>query len=144
MSHYAEIDENKVVTRVIVAEQSVIDSGALGDPSNWLQTSYNTRGGVHYAPSSGEPDGKIALRKNYAGKGFTYDKDRDAFISPKPFESWVLKEDSCCWEPPVPYPADKKNYWWDENGQTWAKETENKNPEDIPKKGFWANIFKRN
>ncbi|SVD42628.1 uncharacterized protein METZ01_LOCUS395482, partial [marine metagenome] len=93
-----------VVTRVIVAEQPVIDSGALGDPSNWIKTSYNTKGGVHYAPNSNEPDGGVALRKNYAGKGFTYDKDRDAFISPKPFESWILSEDTCCWEPPVPYP----------------------------------------
>ena len=138
MSHYAEIDENNVVTRVIVAEQPVIDSGALGEPSNWIQTSYNTRGGVHYTPnsttcrdgcnssgpSSSAPDGGVALRKNYAGKGFTYDKDRDAFISPKPFESWVLNEDSCCWEPPVPYPADKKSYLWDENSKTWEKETE--------------------
>jgi hypothetical protein len=121
MSHYAEIDNNNVVTRVIVAEQPVIDSGALGDPSNWIKTSYNTKGGVHYAPNSNEPDGGVALRKNYAGKGFTYDKDRDAFISPKPFESWALNEDTCCWEPPVPYPADKKRYGWNENGQSWDK-----------------------
>ena len=124
MSHYAEIDENNVVTRVIVAEQPVIDSGALGDPSNWIKTSYNTKGGVHYAPNSNEPDGGVALRKNYAGKGFTYDKDRDAFISPKPFESWILSEDTCCRDPPVPYPADKKSYVWDENSKTWEKETE--------------------
>jgi len=121
MSHFAQIDNNNVVTRVIVAEQPVIDSGALGEPSNWIQTSYNTKGGVHYAPNSNEPDGAVALRKNYAGKGFTYDKDRDAFISPKPFESWALNEDTCCWEPPVPYPADKKHYGWNENGQSWDK-----------------------
>ena len=121
MSHFAQIDNNNVVTRVIVAEQPVIDSGALGEPSNWIQTSYNTKGGVHYAPNSNEPDGGVALRKNYAGKGFTYDKDRDAFISPKPFESWALNEDTCCWEPPVPYPADKKRYGWNENGQSWDK-----------------------
>ncbi len=121
MSHFAQIDNNNVVTRVIVAEQPVIDSGALGEPSNWIQTSYNTKGGVHYAPNSNEPDGAVALRKNYAGKGFTYDKDRDAFISPKPFESWALNEDTCCWEPPVPYPADKKRYGWNENGQSWDK-----------------------
>ena len=138
MSHYAEIDENNVVTRVIVAERPVIDSGALGEPSNWIQTSYNTKGGVYYTPnsttcrdgcnssgpSSSALDGGVALRKNYAGKGFTYDKDRDAFISPKPFESWILSEDTCCWEPPVPYPADKKSYLWDENSKTWEKETE--------------------
>jgi hypothetical protein len=121
MSHFAQIDNNNVVTRVIVAEQPVIDSGALGEPSTWLQTSYNTKGGVHYAPNSSTPDGAVALRKNYAGKGFTYDKDRDAFISPKPFESWALNEDTCCWEPPVPYPADKKRYGWNENGQSWDK-----------------------
>ena len=121
MSHFAQIDNNNVVTRVIVAEQPVIDSGALGEPSTWLQTSYNTKGGVHYAPNSSTPDGAVALRKNYAGKCFTYDKDRDAFISPKPFESWALNEDTCCWEPPVPYPADKKRYGWNENGQSWDK-----------------------
>ena len=123
MSHFAQIDNNNVVTRVIVAEQPVIDSGALGEPSTWLQTSYNTRGGVHYAPNSNTPDGAVALRKNYAARGFTYDKDRDAFISPKPFESWVLNEDSCCWEPPVPYPADmyEEAVRWDEIGQSWHK-----------------------
>jgi len=82
MSHFAEIS-GSTVTRVIVAEQDFIDSGAVGDPSNWIQTSYNTRGGVHYG-QDGQPDGGTQLRKNYAGTGYTYDKSRDAFISPQP------------------------------------------------------------
>ncbi len=84
MAHFAEVDENNIVTKVIVAEQNFIDSGAVGDSSNWIQTSYNTRGGVHYSPDNGEADNGIALRKNYAGVGFTYDGDRGAFYSEPP------------------------------------------------------------
>ncbi len=112
--HFAEIDENNIVTRVIVAEQDFINSGAVEDSSNWVQTSYNTRGGVHYAPNSHEPDGGIALRKNYAGIGFIYDKDRDAFYLPQPYPSWLLNEDSCQWEPPIPRPDVDKPYKWNE------------------------------
>jgi hypothetical protein len=117
--HFAEIDENNIVKRVIVAEQDFIDSGAVGDSSNWIQTSYNTRGGVHYAPNSDEPDGGIALRKNYAGIGCTYDKDKDAFYQPQPYPSWLLNEDSCQWESPIPYPDDDKRYNWNEENQSW-------------------------
>ena len=117
--HFAEIDENNIVKRVIVAEQDFIDSGAVGDSSNWIQTSYNTRGGVHYTPNSDEPDGGIALRKNYAGIGYTYDKDRDAFYQPQPYPSWLLNEDSCQWESPVPHPDDDKRYNWNEENQSW-------------------------
>jgi hypothetical protein len=119
MAHFAEVDENNIVTKVIVAEQDFINYGAVGDSSNWIQTSYNTRGGIHYAPDSNEPDGGIALRKNYAGIGFTYDSDRDAFYTSKPYPSWTLNEDSCQWECPVPYPDDDKNYAWDEENQGW-------------------------
>ena len=84
MSHFAKINNDGIVQRVIVADQDFIDSGVVGDAINWVQTSYNTRGGVHYAPNSHEPDGGVALRKNYAGKGYTYDSDKDAFIAPKP------------------------------------------------------------
>ena len=119
MAHFAEVDENNIVKRVIVAEQDFIDSGAVGDSSNWIQTSYNTRGGVHYAPNSDEPDGGIALRKNYAGIGFVYDKDRDAFYQPQPYPSWLLNEDSCLWESPVPCPDDGKMYRWNEDNQNW-------------------------
>ena len=120
--HFAEIDENNIVKRVIVAEQDFIDSGAVGDSSNWIQTSYNTRGGVHYAPNSDEPDGGIALRKNYAGIGCTYDKDKDAFYQPQPYPSWLLNEDTCQWESPIPCPDDGSNYNWNEENQSWDLE----------------------
>ena len=121
MSHFAEIDKDGVVQRVIVAEQDFINSGKVGDPNNWIQTSYNTRGGVHYAPNSSEPDGGIALRKNYAGKGYTYDKIRDAFIFPKPYPSWILDEDTCQWDAPTPMPDDGKRYNWDEDTTSWKE-----------------------
>jgi hypothetical protein len=78
----------------------------------WKQTSYNTHGGVHSS-------GKIPLRKNHAGIGYTYDEDRDAFIPPKPFNSWILNEDTCNWQSPIPYPSDDKIYSWNEQNQTW-------------------------
>lgn len=121
MSHFAEIDKDNIVQRVIVAKQDFIDSGAVSDANNWVQTSYNTRGGVHYAPNSNEPDGGIALRKNYAGKGYTYDKTRDAFVPPKPHLSWVLDEDTCQWDAPTPYPDDDKIYNWDEDTTSWVE-----------------------
>jgi len=117
MSHFAKV-ENNVVTQVIVAEQDVINSGLFGDPATWIQTSYNTRGGVHYG-QDGQPDGGLALRKNYAGIGYTYDAVRDAFIPPKPFNSWVLNETSCLWEPPVAMPTDGQIYTWNEDTQSW-------------------------
>jgi len=78
----------------------------------WKQTSYNTKGGVHKL-------GGTPLRKNHAGIGHKYDEDRDAFIAPKPFNSWVLNEDTCLWEAPVTKPEDDKNYVWNEDNQTW-------------------------
>ena len=117
MSHFAKI-ENGIVTQVIVAEQDFIDSGAVGQ--GWIQTSYNTRGGVHYG-ADGQPDGGVALRKNYAGIGFTYDEQRDAFIAPKPFPSWTLNESTCYWDSPIPMPMDGKIYIWEEQTQTWVE-----------------------
>ena len=99
MSHFAQIN-NGVVINVIVAEQEVIDSGIFGDVSSWLQTSYNTLGGIHYDPISREPseDQTKAFRKNYAGVGFTYDPVRDAFIPPKPNKGeYVIDEQTCRW-----------------------------------------------
>ena len=122
MSHFAEINNENIVQRVIVAEQDFIDSGTVGDSSNWIQTSYNTRGGIHYAPNSREPDNGIALRKNYAGIGYTYDKLRDAFIKPQPFSSWLLDDDTCQWDAPVPMPDDGKMYVWDESTTNWVAE----------------------
>ena len=121
MSHFAEINYEGIVQRVIVAEQDFINSGAVGDPSDWIQTSYNTYGGVHYAPNSREPDGGIALRKNYASIGGTYDEARDAFIPPKRFPSWNLNGDTCQWEAPTPMPDDGKLYEWDEETTNWVE-----------------------
>lgn len=112
MSHFAYIDEHNIVTQVIVAEQEFIDSGKVGDPSRWIQTSYNTHLGWH---PNGHP-----LRKNYAGIGYSYDPVRDAFIAPKPFLSWILNEDTCEWGAPVPYPQDGQRYYWDEGTISWV------------------------
>jgi hypothetical protein len=111
VSHFAQIDENNIVVQVIVAEQDFIDSGSVGDPSKWIQTSYNTHGGQH-------PEGR-PLRKNYAGIGWTYDKQRDAFISPKPHSSWILDEETCWWVAPTPYPNDGNVYVWNEESISW-------------------------
>jgi hypothetical protein len=118
MSHFAQINSDNIVTQVIVIEQQTLNSGLWGDPNSWIQTSYNTRGGVHYG-ADGQPDGGIPLRKNYAGVGFTYDRSRDAFIPPQPFPSWVLNEDTCLWSAPVPYPTDGQQYTWDEATLNW-------------------------
>ena len=120
MSHFAKV-ENGTVTQVIVAEQDVIDTGMFG--SGWIQTSYNTRGGVHYNPETNEPseDQSRALRKNYAGVGYTYDSERDAFIPPQPYASWVLDEATCLWAAPVAMPTDDKQYNWDEENKSWVE-----------------------
>ena len=115
MSHFAQIDENNIVTRVLVIEQEVINTGLFGDAATFIQTSYNTHGGVHLL-------GGTPLRKNYAGIGYTYDSERDAFIPPKPFNSWVLNEDTCLWNAPVSIPTDGKQYNWDENTQNWVEQ----------------------
>ena len=128
MSHFAKLDENNVVTFVTVGRQE--DDGLEAELTArtgdvYKQTSYNTRGGVHYNPETGEPseDQTKALRFNYAGIGFTYDEERDAFIPPQPFESWVLDEDTCLWEAPVPYPTDGADYVWDEEAGNWSEVT---------------------
>jgi hypothetical protein len=113
MSHFAKV-ENGFVTEVIVAEQDYIDT--LENPSVWIQTSYNTFGGVHAL-------GGTPLRKNYAGVGYAYDSIKDAFIAPKPFDSWSLNEETCLWESPVPRPIDDKPYYWDENTLNWIEVT---------------------
>ena len=121
MSYFAEIDENNSVKRVIAISQENINTGNWGSPETWVQTSYNTKGGVHYAPDSNTPDGGVALRKNYAGAGYTYDATRDAFYLPQPFASWTLEEDTCQWKPPVAYPDDEKTYSWDETNTVWKE-----------------------
>jgi hypothetical protein len=116
MAHFAQVDENNIVTRVLVIEQDVVNTGLFGEPSSFVQTSYNTQGGVHLL-------GGTPLRKNYAGIGYTYDSGRDAFIPPKPFNSWVLNESTCLWDSPVAMPTDGKQYSWDENTTTWVEVT---------------------
>jgi len=113
MSHFAKV-ENGVVTQVIVIEQDVLNLGHWGDPALWVQTSYNTIGGSH-------TQGGTPLRKNYAGVGYTYDSDRDAFIPPKPFASWVLDEDTCQWKSPTERPNDGKMYMWRESDTSWVE-----------------------
>ena len=117
MSHYAKI-ENGLVTQVIVAEEDFISTGALGDPASWIQTSYNTRGGVHYG-ADGQPDGGEALRGNYAGIGYNYNEVSDVFYPPQPYPSWVLSPHTISWEAPVAMPNDGKQYSWNEETQSW-------------------------
>jgi len=104
MSHFAEINSDNIVQRVIVAEQDFINSGAVGDSFNWVQTSYNNN-----------------FRKNYAGIGYTYDKIRDAFIPPKHFASWIIDDNTCLWKAPIAKPDDGKIYDWDEENTEWKE-----------------------
>ena len=123
MAHYAFLNMQNIVTEVIVGKDET------DGPTNWeihygnfreqvcKRTSYNTRGGVHV-------NGGTPFRKNYAGIGYTYDETRDAFIPPKPFDSWTLNETSCLWEAPVAYPDDGQMYTWNEELGTWDLVTE--------------------
>ena len=114
MSHFAFVNAQGIVEQVIVAEQDVIDTGLFGEPKTWIQTSYNTYGGEHKL-------GGTPLRKNYAGIGYIYDVQRDAFYAPKPFPSWVLDENTCLWNAPTPMPVDGKLYIWDESNLKWIE-----------------------
>ncbi len=116
MAHFAKVN-NGVVVQVIVAEPEFFDTFVDSSPGQWIQTSYNTHGGVHTL-------GGTPLRKNYSGIGFAYDAAKDAFIPPKPYASWTLNEDTCLWEAPVAYPDDGKRYTWDEAAQQWNEVTE--------------------
>lgn len=113
MSHFAQV-ENGIVINVIVADQSFVD----GQEGTWVQTSYNTRGGKHY-DQDGNEDSITPLRKNYAGIGYTYDSDKDAFYSPEPYPSWTLNDTTCQWEPPIAYPSDGERYTWNEETTAW-------------------------
>ena len=118
MAHFAELDNNNIVVRVIVvADENEADGenwcrNLLG--GFWKKTSYNTQAGVHLT-------GGTPVRKNYAGIGYSYDPARDAFIPPKPFNSWVLNENTCVWDPPTPMPSDGKLYRWDEDTLAWVE-----------------------
>ena len=123
MAHYAFLNDKNIVTDVIVGrdEDDLVDGvtsweeyfSAKGK-GQAVRTSYNTRAGEHAL--GGEP-----FRCNYAGIGYTYDEERDAFIPPKPFESWVLDEATCLWSAPVPYPEDGEDYTWDETAGEWVE-----------------------
>jgi hypothetical protein len=116
MAHFAHIDESGIVDNVIVADQDFIDSGAVGDKTKWIQTSYNTHRGEHR-------QGRTPIRKNYAGKGFTYDPQMDAFIPPKPYPSWTINNDTGDWDPPVDRPSNPtRPIHWDEGNQEWVEE----------------------
>ena len=119
MTHFAKVEDG-IVTQVIVAEQDFVDT----QEGTWVQTSYNTIGGVHYSPETREPDGGVALRKNYAGIGYVYDSERDAFYSQQPYPSWVLNEDTCLWQAPIPMPEDDNMYIWNEDTQQWDQISE--------------------
>ena len=123
MSHFAKLDENNVVIFVTVGRQE--DDGLEAELTArtgdvYKQTSYNTRGGVHYTDGEPSADQSKALRFNYAGIGFSYDETRDAFIPPQPYPSWVLDEATCWWVAPVPYPTDGADYVWDEQAGDWV------------------------
>ena len=124
MAHYAKV-LNGIVEKVIVAEPEYFETFIDDSPGAWIQTSYNTRGGIYYLPNSEIPaeDQSKALRKNYAGIGYSYNETLDAFIPPKPYPSWVLNEFSCLWEAPVPYPNDGGVYEWDELNKNWKELT---------------------
>ena len=111
MAHYAKV-LNGIVKEVIVADSDFFDSFVDTSPGKWIQTSYNTRAGIH-------TKGGTPLRKNYAGIGFTYDNQRDAFIPPQPYASWTLNDSSCQWEPPIEYPTDNETYLWNEETTSW-------------------------
>ena len=113
MAHYAFLDENNIVTEVITGRN---ETEIVNGISDWEQYYENLRNQVCKRTSYNNN-----IRKNYAGIGYTYDETRDAFIPPKPYPSWVLNEDSCVWEAPVPYPDETKPYKWDEDNQEWVE-----------------------
>ena len=131
MAHYAIIDESNIVTYVHVGKDEndiVLDNNE--NPINWedyykaKRTSYNTIGGIHYVNGIPSQDQSKAFRKNYASIGYYYDEIRDAFIPPKPYPSWILNEDTCFWDAPIPYPNDGNNYIWNEEIVNWELNTD--------------------
>ena len=117
MSHYAKVNNGKV-EQVIVAEADFFKTFIDSSPGQWIQTSYNTRGGIHYG-QDGKPDSGIALRANYAGIGHIYDATNDVFYAPQPYPSWTLNKKTWTWEAPIAYPTDGQRYTWDESTKNW-------------------------
>jgi len=118
MSNYAKV-VNGLVVEVIVADADFFKTFKDTSPGTWLQTSYNTRGGIHYG-QNGKSDGGVALRANYAGIGYTYDAVNDVFYAPQPYPSWTISAPTWEWQSPVPYPTDGKEYVWDEATLSWV------------------------
>lgn len=130
MAHFAQIDDNNIVQQVLVIDQDEINTGNWGDPAKWVQTSYNTHGGVYYTPNTNtpDPDQSKAFRKNYAGIGYTWLPDGpqgEGFVPPKPYASWVMNSFSYLWEAPVPMPVPNNPplYIWDEDTLSWKDAT---------------------
>jgi len=127
MAHYAVLNSDNTVTTVFVGRDDVVegidDWETYYAPQGFTvkRTSYNTHGGVHYTDGEPSEDQSDAFRFNYAGIGFTYDADRDAFIPPTPYPSWVLDEATCLWVAPIDYPADGGQYVWDEETTDWME-----------------------
>lgn len=119
MSHFAKVVQGKV-TDVIVAELQFFNTFVDRSPGEWIQTSYNTHGGIHYGPD-GQPDGGVALRANYAGIGYNYSHQNDVFYAPQPFPSWTISAPDWIWKAPVPMPNDEKSYAWDETILNWVE-----------------------
>jgi len=128
MGHYAKV-QNNIVTRTIVAEAKFFENFVDTSPGQWIKTSYNILGGVYYDPETKQPAEDQSIikydegrqRKNYAGVNYIYDKSLDAFIPPRPFDSWILNENTCLWEPPIARPDDDNDYRWDEEIVNWVK-----------------------
>jgi hypothetical protein len=121
MSHYAKVN-NGIVEQVIVADADFFTNGHFVDtsPGEWIQTSYNTHGGIHYG-QDWQPDGGIALRGNYAGIGMIYDSVNDVFYTKQPFPSWTLNNTTWIWEAPSAYPNNGKTYVWNESTLNWTE-----------------------
>ena len=129
MSYYAKVEDG-IVTRVLAMEPEFLENFFVDNsPGEWIKTSYNMRGGVYHIDNVPAEDQSVIegdearQRKNYASKGFTYDKGRDAFIPPQPYPSWTLNETTCLWDAPVAYPDDGNRYQWNEDTQTWDQIT---------------------
>ena len=124
MAHWAELDENNIVLRITVGDNDDPDEGYQWLINNlggkWVKTSYTSRGGNRINPDTGEiVSENDHFRFNYAGEGYYYDEQRDAFIPPKPFNSWILNEQSCLWQAPIPRPDFSPNWIWDEDNVQW-------------------------
>ena len=126
MAHFAKVVDGIVVNVLVMDPEFLENEFVDTSPGDWIQTSYNTWGGIHYTtnPETGErtpsSDQSKALRKNFASIGHVYDKERDAFYEKKPFDSWTLNEETCLWEPPTPMPIDtSKSFRWNEEEQKW-------------------------